>query len=235
MILWTLLNRCKVSDQREIHCVIGMDNNESIIFINRNLLEFLNSKLPPVPEEDDMFRNSTLNTNYPDLDLMTPMNQINELSQESAAKNEQASQQPALAQNEQGGTIQNLQYTAKIYTQPQPEPTNAFRNNMWASIVHYLECFTMKFYFNFYMHVIELWVRIIVPYNKVMNLLQPVNLSGKKVDQVEFLRGIVEWSSNLSNNGHQRINERRNNKIQRTNNNKLRSNNLTPWRSNPFN
>lgn len=130
MILWTLLNRCKVSDQHEIHYVIGMDDNVSIIFINRNLLEFLNSKLPPVPEEDDMFRNSTLNTNYPDLDLMTPMNQINELSQESAAKNEQASQQPALAQNEQGGTIQNLQYTAKIYTQPQPEPTNAFRNNM---------------------------------------------------------------------------------------------------------
>ncbi|XP_017766999.1 PREDICTED: carbohydrate-responsive element-binding protein isoform X1 [Eufriesea mexicana] len=94
------------------------------------LQEFLNSKLPPVPEEDDMFRNSTLNANYPDLDLMTPMNQINELSQESAVKNEQASHQPALAQNEQGGTIQNLQYTAKIYTQPQPEPTNAFRNTI---------------------------------------------------------------------------------------------------------
>lgn len=88
----------------------------------------MNSKLPPVPEEDDMFRNSTLNTNYPDLDLMTPMNQINELSQEATVKNEQASQQ-ALVQDEQAGTIQNLQYTAKIYTQPQPEPTNAFRNN----------------------------------------------------------------------------------------------------------
>ncbi|CAK9810051.1 MLX-interacting protein [Anthophora plagiata] len=88
--------------------------------------EFLNSKLPSVPEEDDMFRNSALNANYADLDLMTPMNQINELSQDSAVKNE-ASQQAALAQDEQGGTIQNLQYTAKIYTQPQPEPTNAFR------------------------------------------------------------------------------------------------------------
>lgn len=92
------------------------------------LQEFLNSKLPPVPEEDDMFRNSTLNTNYPDLDLMTPMNQINELSQEATVKNEQASQQ-TLVQDEQAGTIQNLQYTAKIYTQPQPEPTNTFRNN----------------------------------------------------------------------------------------------------------
>ncbi|CAL7947675.1 unnamed protein product [Xylocopa violacea] len=95
------------------------------------LQEFLNSKLPPVPEEDDMFRNTTLNANYPDLDLMTPMTQINELSQESAVKNEQASQQqPTLTQDEQSGTIQNLQYTAKIYTQPQPEPTNAFRNNI---------------------------------------------------------------------------------------------------------
>ncbi|KOC70883.1 MLX-interacting protein [Habropoda laboriosa] len=93
------------------------------------LQEFLNSKLPPVPEEDDMFRNSALNANYADLDLMTPMNQMNELSQESAVKNE-ASQQAALAQDEQGGTIQNLQYTAKIYTQPQPEPTNAFRSNI---------------------------------------------------------------------------------------------------------
>ncbi|KAK9295595.1 hypothetical protein QLX08_010145 [Tetragonisca angustula] len=94
------------------------------------LQEFLNSKLPPVPEEDDMFRNSTLNANYPDLDLMTPMNQINELSQESAVKNDQTAQQPALAQDEQGSTIQNLQYTAKIYTQPQPEPTNTFRNDI---------------------------------------------------------------------------------------------------------
>ncbi|KAK1134028.1 hypothetical protein K0M31_011813 [Melipona bicolor] len=94
------------------------------------LQEFLNSKLPPVPEEDDMFRNSTLNANYPDLDLMTPMNQINELSQESAVKNEQTAQQPALAQDEQGSSIQNLQYTAKIYTQPQPEPTNTFRNDI---------------------------------------------------------------------------------------------------------
>ncbi|XP_034182365.2 MLX interacting protein mondo isoform X2 [Osmia lignaria lignaria] len=93
------------------------------------LQEFLNSKLPPVPEEDDMFRNSSLNANYPDLDLMTPMNQMNELSQESAVKNDQASQQQALTRDEQSGTIQNLQYTAKIYTQSQPEP-NAFRNNI---------------------------------------------------------------------------------------------------------
>ncbi|XP_076674061.1 MLX interacting protein mondo isoform X3 [Andrena cerasifolii] len=94
------------------------------------LQEFLNSKLPPVPEEDDMFRSGALNASYPDLDLMTPMNQMNELDQESAVKNEQSSQQAALPQNDQGNPIQNLQYTAKIYTQPQPEPTNTFRNSM---------------------------------------------------------------------------------------------------------
>ncbi|XP_076289284.1 MLX interacting protein mondo isoform X2 [Lasioglossum baleicum] len=91
------------------------------------LQEFLNSKLPPVPEEDDMFRNSTLNSNYPVLDLMAPINQMNEMGQESAVKNEQAPQS-TLSQNDQSNTMQNLQYTAKIYTQP--EPTNAFRNNI---------------------------------------------------------------------------------------------------------
>lgn len=176
-----------------------------------------------------MFRNSTLNANYPDLDLMTPMNQINELSQESAVKNEQASHQPALAQNEQGGTIQNLQYTAKIYTQPQPEPTNAFRNNMWVLIIRYLEFFPMKSYFNFYTYVTVLWARRSVTYNKAMYPLRPVNLSGKRVDQVECLQGPIEWFSNLSNNGT-RINEQHN-KIQPIN--KLHSN-PTLWRFNPF-
>jgi len=94
--------------------------------------EFLNSKLPPVPEEDDMFRNSSLNTNYPDLDLMTPINQINEIGEDSTIKNEQAAQQqqPQLSQEEQEASMQNLQYTAKIYTQPQPEAANIYRNNM---------------------------------------------------------------------------------------------------------
>lgn len=77
-----------------------------------------------------MFRSGALNASYPDLDLMTPMNQMNELDQESAVKDEQSSQQAALPQNDQGNPIQNLQYTAKIYTQPQPEPTNTFRNSM---------------------------------------------------------------------------------------------------------
>ncbi|XP_076382847.1 MLX interacting protein mondo isoform X2 [Megalopta genalis] len=91
------------------------------------LQEFLNSKLPPVPEEDDMFRSSALNSNYPVLDLMAPMNQMNEMGQESAVKNGQTPQS-TLSQNDQSNAIQNLQYAAKIYTQS--EQTNAFRNNI---------------------------------------------------------------------------------------------------------
>lgn len=93
--------------------------------------EFLNSKLPPVPEEDDMFRNSNLNANYADLDLMTPINQVNEIGEDpTTIKNEQVSQQQQLPQEEQEASMQNLQYTAKIYTQPQPETANVYRNNM---------------------------------------------------------------------------------------------------------
>lgn len=90
--------------------------------------EFLNSKLPPVPEEDDMFRNSTLSTNYSDLDLMTPINQMNEIGEDSTTiKNEQTSQLP---QEEQEANMQNLQYTAKIYTQPQADSASVYRNSM---------------------------------------------------------------------------------------------------------
>lgn len=93
------------------------------------LQEYLNSKLPPVPEEDDMFRNSSLNTNYSDLDLMTPINQMNEIGEDpTTIKNEQTSQQQL--QEEQETSMQNLQYTAKIYTQPQPESANVYRNSI---------------------------------------------------------------------------------------------------------
>lgn len=78
-----------------------------------------------------MFRNSNLNTNYSDLDLMTPINQMNEIGEDPTIKNEQVSQhQQQLPQEEQEASMQNLQYTAKIYTQPQPEATNVYRNNM---------------------------------------------------------------------------------------------------------
>ncbi|KAL0120328.1 hypothetical protein PUN28_008168 [Cardiocondyla obscurior] len=94
------------------------------------LQEFLNSKLPPVPEEDDMFRNSNLNTNYSDLDLMTPINQINEIGEDPTIKSEQVTQQQQLPQEEQAANLQNLQYTAKIYTQSESEAANVYRNNI---------------------------------------------------------------------------------------------------------
>lgn len=91
------------------------------------LQEFLNSKLPPVPEEDDMFRGGNLNTNYPDLDLMTPINQINELSEEATSKNERST---AGLSQEPGNAMQDLNYTAKIYSQPQAESSSVYRSNM---------------------------------------------------------------------------------------------------------
>lgn len=105
--------------------------------LNRNdfsfvlIQEFLNSRaLAPVPEEDDMFR-SNLNANYPDLDLMTPINQMNEIGEDTTIKNEQDTrQQQTLPQEGQNSNIQNLHYTAKIYTQPQPESAGVFRNTM---------------------------------------------------------------------------------------------------------
>ncbi|XP_043489443.1 MLX-interacting protein-like isoform X2 [Polistes fuscatus] len=91
------------------------------------LQEFLNSKLPPVPEEEDMFRGGTLNTNYPDLDLMTPMNQMNELNEEVTSKDERSS--TALSE-EQGNGMQNLHYTGKIYNQSEAESSSVYRNDI---------------------------------------------------------------------------------------------------------
>lgn len=83
--------------------------------------EFLNSRLPSVPEEDDMFRSGQLNNNYPELDLMSPMNELSDISENVPIVNQQNTQQ-------QNANTQLLQYTAKIYTQP--ESTDVFRNNM---------------------------------------------------------------------------------------------------------
>ena len=91
----------------------------------------------------------------------------------------------------------------------------------------------MQFYFNVHAYVIELWMRTIAPYNKTTNLLQSVNLLGKKVGQVEFPRGLAEWFNNLSSNGT-RIKEQRNNRNKIRHINKLRSNHLTPWKFNLF-
>lgn len=85
------------------------------------LQEFLNSKLPPVPEEEDIFRSGALNSNYSDLDLMTPMTQqINETSVNT-------DQQQASVRQDSSNDMQNLQYTAKIYAQPQD--STVYRSN----------------------------------------------------------------------------------------------------------
>ena len=78
-----------------------------------------------MPEED---YSGTLNSNYSELDLMTPINQVTQISEESVVVNQEA-QQP-FSQEGQNVNLQNLQYTAKIYTQTQPESSNVFRNNM---------------------------------------------------------------------------------------------------------
>ena len=78
-----------------------------------------------MPEED---YSGALSNNYPELDLMTPINQVNNINQESTVVNQQSQQ--SLSQEEQNASLQNLQYTAKIYTQSQSESSNVFRNNM---------------------------------------------------------------------------------------------------------
>lgn len=61
---------------------------------------------------------------------MTPINQMNEIGEDpTTIKNEQASQQQ-LSQEEQEASMQNLQYTAKIYTQPQADSASVYRNSM---------------------------------------------------------------------------------------------------------
>ncbi|XP_035734613.1 MLX-interacting protein-like isoform X4 [Vespa mandarinia] len=91
------------------------------------LQEFLNSKLPPVPEEEDMFRGGSLNANYPDIDLMTPINQMNELNEEATSKDERSS---TVLSVERGNGMQNLQYTGKIYNQSEAESSSVYRNDM---------------------------------------------------------------------------------------------------------
>ncbi|XP_012272850.1 MLX-interacting protein isoform X2 [Orussus abietinus] len=108
-----------------------ISSNQPIYFPDPREIEFLNSKLPPVPEEDDMFRSSTLNSNYPELDLMTPIHQVNQINEEPpVAIQQQAPQQQQLTTDEQDGSLQNLQYTAKIYTQPESQATGVFRNSV---------------------------------------------------------------------------------------------------------
>ncbi|XP_034942198.1 MLX-interacting protein isoform X2 [Chelonus insularis] len=92
------------------------------------LQEFLNCKLPPVPEEEDIFRSGGLSSNYSDLDLMTSLNQeSNQINEAPVTNNSQAPVQTIVQRQNQSPDSQNLQYTAKIYTQPQE--SNVYRSN----------------------------------------------------------------------------------------------------------
>lgn len=134
------------------------------------LQEFLNSKLPSVPEEEDMFRQGGLNSsNYSELELMQPINshnntnnstnqvgQMNEstvVSNQSTNQTNQQSQRDEQTRQRQQETadLQNLQYTAKIYTQP--ENPSIYRNNLWVFD-------KPKLIFNFYQKCLEVhsWV-----------------------------------------------------------------------------
>ncbi|XP_066599388.1 MLX-interacting protein isoform X2 [Prorops nasuta] len=79
------------------------------------LQEFLNFKLAPVPEEEDVFRAGALTNNYPELDLMAPIEQINDLVSESSTKPDQNVQQ----------------YSIKAYNTPQVGTVAPiYRNNL---------------------------------------------------------------------------------------------------------
>lgn len=74
-----------------------------------------------------MFRGGSLNPNYPDIDLMTPINQMNELNEEATSKDERSS---TILPEERGNGMQNLQYTGKIYNQTEAESSSVYRNDM---------------------------------------------------------------------------------------------------------
>lgn len=95
---------------------------DKIFFI---ISEFFNSKLPPVPEEEDVFRSGGLNNNYPELDLMPSSNQM---SHAPSMDTQSQSESSGITQQQQTGGMQNLQYTPKTYTQAQS--STQFRNNM---------------------------------------------------------------------------------------------------------
>ncbi|XP_043282884.1 carbohydrate-responsive element-binding protein isoform X2 [Venturia canescens] len=108
------------------------------------LQEFLNSKLPSVPEEEDMFRQGGLNSsNYSDLELMQPINshnntnnstnQVGQMNESTVVSNQASNQnnqrdEHAEQRQQDNADLQNLQYTAKIYTQP--ENSSIYRNNV---------------------------------------------------------------------------------------------------------
>ncbi|XP_032679686.1 MLX-interacting protein isoform X2 [Odontomachus brunneus] len=95
-----------------------------------SLADFIQPSLGPLqPQLDDIM--DTLNKLEPLQDLMTPITQMNELNEDPTMKNEQSpQQQQSLVQEAQDANMQNLHYTAKIYTQPQPESSSVYRNSI---------------------------------------------------------------------------------------------------------
>ncbi|XP_012255108.2 MLX-interacting protein isoform X1 [Athalia rosae] len=95
------------------------------------LQEFFNQKLPPVPEEDDMFRSGTMSNTYPELELMPSITQVNQIGHISSMDTQSPSGTTGIEQ-QHSGTVQNLQYTAKTYDEPQQQPqqSTAYRNNI---------------------------------------------------------------------------------------------------------
>ncbi|XP_044018471.1 GATA zinc finger domain-containing protein 14-like isoform X2 [Aphidius gifuensis] len=92
------------------------------------LQEFLNSKLPPVPEEEDIFRTGSLNTNYSDLYLVGTMNhQVNHLS---SVTNQQ--QQHHQQRQDNSNDLQNIQYNT-------PSPNIIYRNTTTNNNDNYLD------------------------------------------------------------------------------------------------
>ncbi|XP_011307395.1 carbohydrate-responsive element-binding protein isoform X2 [Fopius arisanus] len=88
------------------------------------LQEFLISKLPPVPEEDDLFRSTSLNPTYSDLDLMSSMN----LQASQPQSTTQMSQVPSTIPQPPtpSAPLQSLQYSPKYIPAP-PQSTQIYR------------------------------------------------------------------------------------------------------------
>ncbi|XP_063983770.1 carbohydrate-responsive element-binding protein isoform X1 [Diachasmimorpha longicaudata] len=90
---------------------------------------YLNSKLTPVPEEDDLFRSTTLNSTYSDLELMSSINQVSNLQSpqpQNPSQMPQASSTIPQPPPTPPVPLQTLQYPTK-YIQAPPQPSQIYR------------------------------------------------------------------------------------------------------------
>ncbi|XP_011503431.1 PREDICTED: MLX-interacting protein [Ceratosolen solmsi marchali] len=104
-------------------------NLEDFIDTLEPFQEFLSSRLPPVPEED-VFHNASLN-NYPELDLIVPLNEMNNMTETSIMP--VIPNTHPVHMNDQTTTLQNHQYAGKIFTEPEQDTIGVFRNNVEVS------------------------------------------------------------------------------------------------------